>query len=117
MPENNVPVFDQNDINQNKTVAILANIPILFWLPLVSCKDSEFGKFYSNQGLLLLILNVAVGIITPILGQIPHMGLILNLISSAIGIVVFVFMILEMIAASKGEAKEMPIIGGIKIIK
>ena len=36
-------VFDQDDIQNNKTMAGLACIPILFWVPWVSCPDSKFA--------------------------------------------------------------------------
>lgn len=44
-------VFDQEDLNKNKTNGILmAIIPILFFLPLVSndMKNSAFLKFRAN---------------------------------------------------------------------
>ena len=95
--------FDQNDIEQNKTVVLLTAIlqciglGILFFLPLVACKDSEYGKFYANQGLLLLIASVICGII-PVVGWIA-------------AIAVEVFAIMNAVNAYKGVKKAIPIIG------
>ncbi len=90
----------------DKTMAILAVIiPILFFLPLVSGEKNEFGKFWANQALLLLLLNVITYVTTFIL------------IGFLIGIVAFVFYIMCIIAVVKGEMKPMPLVGGITIIK
>ena len=102
-------VFDAEDIQKNKGIAAVANIPILFWLPLVAAKDSPFAKFYANQGLLFLLAGIAVSIINviPLLGQIVYI---------IAGIALFVFLIMNIVAAANGEAKEAPIFGSIKIL-
>lgn len=43
--------YDTQDIQSNKVWAVLAYLGILFFLPLVACKDSRFGKFHANQDL------------------------------------------------------------------
>jgi uncharacterized membrane protein len=102
-------VYDAEDIQKNKNVAAVANIPILFWLPLVSAQDSPFAKFYANQGLLFLIASIILPFINiiPILGQIAYVGCNIALI---------IFIIMNIIAAVNGEAKEAPIFGSIKIL-
>ena len=42
------------DIEDNKVIAALAYI--IFFLPLIVAKDSEFGKFHANQGLIYFYL-------------------------------------------------------------
>lgn len=89
----------------NKTMGVLAYF--IFFLPLLVDSKNEFGRFHSNQGLLIFILSIVasiVGSIIPILGWV---GSILVLVLAIIGI----------INASKEEMKELPIIGSIKIIK
>lgn len=117
----NIPVFEESDINQNKTMAALACVPILFWLPLVSCPNSAFGKFYANQGLLLLIVGVILGICTPILtiifGFIPILGGIITALISLLSLGVLVLMIMQIVAAIGGKAKLLPIFGHITILK
>lgn len=111
----NETYFDQSDIEQNKSMVLLSAIlqifiPILFFLPLVCCQNSPYGKFYANQGLLLLILYVASTVINiiPILGQIAWI---------VIGIATFVFSIMNAVNANKGVRKGIPIIGGVELIK
>lgn len=102
-------VFDAEDIQRNKGIAAVANIPILFWLPFVAAQDSPYAKFYANQGLLFLLVGIALSV----LNIIPFLGQIINVVC---GIALFVFIIMNMVAAANGEAKEAPIFGSIKIL-
>ena len=101
--------FDAQDIEQNKVMAALAYI--LFFLPLVACPQSAYGKFHANQGLLLLILGVAGSIVLTV---IPIIGWILLPIFS---LLVFILGILGIVNGFSGKAKELPVIGKFRIIK
>lgn len=103
--------FDQEDIEKNKVIAGLSYLWILFFLPLVACPDSKFGRFHANQALVLFIISTAGSLV---LGIIPILGWILL---PFFGIACFVFMILGMINGFTGKAKELPLIGTIKILK
>lgn len=108
MPESD-EVFDPADIEKNKTIAGLAYL--LFFLPLIACPDSKFGRFHANQALLLVLLSIAGNIIFQI---IPFINLILV---PLFGIAMFVLFILGLINGLNGKAKELPIIGKYRIIK
>jgi uncharacterized membrane protein len=86
----------------NKTYNILAYIGILWLVGLLSAKDQPDVRFHVNQGIILSIATLFVWI--PVLGQILGIGII-------------VLAIMGIIAANKGEQKELPIIGKIKILK
>ncbi|MGI6238938.1 MAG: hypothetical protein ACOYI5_04855 [Christensenellales bacterium] len=45
--------FDEADVRTNKDMASLGYV--LFFIPLLTCKDSKLGRFCANQGLLLMI--------------------------------------------------------------
>ena len=94
----------------NKLLAAISYIWILFLVPLFAAKDDAFARFHANQGLLLFIASIILGIISII----PFVGPIISAIG---GIVTFIFMILGIINALKGEMKPLPFIGGIEIIK
>lgn len=111
----NETYFDQNDVQQNKTMVLLSAIlqifiPILFFLPLVCCQNSPYGRFYANQGLLILLIDIAASavLIIPILGWIA---------GPIIGIANLVFAIMNAINANKGIRKGIPIVGGVELIK
>ena len=94
----------------NKLLAAISYIWILFLVPLLAAKDDAFARYHANQGLVLFLVSIALGIIAII----PFIGAIISAIG---GIVTFVFMILGIINALKGEMKPLPLIGGIEIIK
>ncbi len=97
-------------MENNKLMAAISYIWILFLVPLFAAKDDAFARYHANQGLVLFLVSIALGII----GVIPFIGPIIAAIG---GIVTFVFTILGIINALKGEMKPLPFIGGIEIIK
>ena len=113
--------FDQNDINTNKGMAILAYFGPLVLIPIFAAKQSKFARYHSNQGLLLLITAVAwsivYGIINAILLAISWRLYTVSSIIGILSIVFFVLFIIGIINASNGRAKELPIIGKFKILK
>lgn len=104
-----VETFDSADIEKNKTMAGLAYI--LFFLPLIVCADSPYGKFHANQGLLLLIVALVGSFV---LTFIPIIGwIILPFFSLA----VLILAILGLVNGLQGKAKRLPIFGKYTIIK
>lgn len=110
-------MYDQQDIQTNKLIALLSNIPILFWLPFITCKDSKFAKFHANQGLILLIIGVVAGIIVGILGIIPLIGILFKIIGWLVEVVTFALMVIGMVNAYQGKAWKFPVIGEFVLIK
>ena len=102
--------YDKKDIEDNKIMAILAYIGILFLVPLLAAKDSKFARFHASQGLILFLLGLAgaLVLIIPILGW---------LVSALVSIATLVLMILGIINVCQGKAKELPIIGKINLLK
>jgi len=98
------------DIEKNKGMAVLAYI--LFFIPMLTeAKDSKFAMFHANQSLVLLIAGLAGLFIS---GIIPILGWLF--LGPAISIAWIVFLVLGILNASKGEMKELPLIGGIHIL-
>lgn len=114
--------FGTQDINDNKVICILAYIPFLFWIPLVA-GNTSYCKYHANQGLLLLLTCIALGIASTaveiIIGWIPIIGAIITgLINLAICIVTLTLMIYGMVSTGQGNSKDLPAIGSIaRLIK
>lgn len=106
--------MDPNDVQQNKVMAVLAYIGILFLVPLLAAPNSQYARFHANQGLVLFLVDIVVGIVSVILAFVPFVGAILG---SLLGLAVFVLMILGIVNAATGKANELPLIGKIRIIK
>ena len=101
--------FDPADIEKNKTIAGLAYL--IFFLPLIACPDSKFGRYHASQALILFIAGISGSII---LGIIPFVGWVLLPFFS---IAVMVFCILGLVHGLSGKAKELPLIGKLRLLK
>lgn len=75
--------FDPQDINDNKGMSVLAYIGFLFLIPLLACPNSKYARYHTNQGLVLFLLELAIGVVTGIFGIIPIAGLIIGGLLSA----------------------------------
>lgn len=111
--------FDPEDIQKNKWVCALAYISILFFLPLVVCPKSKYGKFHANQALVLLLVSVVGNVLLAILGAllgIIKMGFLVTIVEAVWGLALLLLLITGILNVVSGKAKELPVIGGIKII-
>ena len=102
--------FDAADIGANKVFAILSYIGILWLIPLLAAPNSKFARFHTNQGLVLWIASLIIGVVAII----PILGWIVSFVG---GIITFILMILGIINAGSGKAKQLPIIGKYTLIK
>ncbi len=114
--------FDKQDIEDNRIMALLS---YLFWLvliPIFAAPKSKFARFHANQGLVLTIIGTVVGAVLSIVGGIlgailSILGTIVGIIGAVIGLAFLILAILGIVNAINGKAKELPLIGGIKILK
>ncbi|MBQ7727133.1 MAG: DUF4870 domain-containing protein [Clostridia bacterium] len=100
----------KSDVEENKIFAVLAYIGILVLIPILAAPKSKFARYHSNQGLILLIVDIIAGVIGGLLGLIPYVGWVFGLI---LGVACLIFMILGIINAVNGEEKPLPVIGNL----
>lgn len=104
-------LYDTQDVQTNKIWAALSYVGILFILPLlVNGGQSRYAKYHANQGFILFLLNIVIGIVNAILGNIPVLGAIVSVLLSLASLAL---MILGIINAVNGKAKQLPLIGGL----
>ncbi|NLJ94768.1 MAG: zinc ribbon domain-containing protein [Clostridiaceae bacterium] len=119
--EDSTGQFHPGDIQQNKVMAVLAYFGLLVLIPILAAKESPFARFHANQGLVLTLFAIAyyfvVSIFNAIILVISWNLYFITIISNLFGIVFLVFAILGIVNAANGVAKELPIIGKIKILK
>ena len=89
------------EIQQGKTMAIIAYL--IFFIPLLmdDMRKNNFVMFHTEQSIVLLLLNIAAGIV--------------GTITCGIGLVLYIpwliFLIMGIMNAANGEVKELPLIG------
>lgn len=114
--------FDQMDIENNKIISGLSYLGILFFLPLVAAPNSRFGKFHANQSLVLLISSVCVQILSYAFSFFYNilpwsLYKLLRSVPKLLSFVILIAFIYGLVTALMGKAKEIPVLGSIKIIK
>lgn len=108
---------NNNDIEKNKGMGIISYIGILFIIPLVAAKDSKFARYHANQGLVIFLAVTILSFACGIVSAMPFIGFMGGILSSIVTAVAFIYEILGIISAAKGEMKELPFVGRFKIIK
>ena len=96
----------QEDIDQNRIIALLSYIGILFLIPMFARKDSVFCKYHVNQGIVLFLCNVVISILSYFIS-----------IVGILSIVTLIFMILGIVNCVQGKVAPLPLIGSIQIWK
>jgi uncharacterized membrane protein len=113
--------YNKNDIEQNKVMAVLAYLGILVIVPIIAAPKSKFARFHSNQGLVLLISWIIYAIVYSIISTIVlaiswRLAFIVTIIG-LVSILLVILAIIGIINAATGKAKELPVIGKIRILK
>lgn len=93
-----------SDVEQNKGMAAIGYIGILFLIPLLAKKDSPYAQYHAKQGMILFIFWIAISIVNviPVLGQI---------ISAVGGLFALVLFIIGLMNALNGKKEPLPVIG------
>ena len=115
--EDNTSEFEQEDINQNKVMAVLAYIGILVLVPLLAAPNSKYARYHANQGLILFIAELCLGVVMGFLTWIPIFGIIIAVLGGLVYLLFFVFMIMGIVNACQGKAKRLPIFGKFTILR
>lgn len=102
---------EDDDIRRNKGISFLSYFGPLFLIPYLARRDSEFARFHSNQGLLLLLANIAVNACS---AAVPILGRLIGVIGSIFVVCGFISGIVNV---SRGLKKPLPVIGEINILK
>lgn len=115
--------FDRDDVRSNKGMGVLSYLGILVLIPLLAGnKNSEYVRFHSNQGLVLFITSVVINLLSGnwvfgLHSLISFSGWWFGWIFDLIGLVLFIFAVMGIVYACRGEKKELPFIGQIHLLR
>ena len=101
--------YEPSDIEANKLFAILAYLGPLVFVPIFAARNSKFAKFHANNGLVIFIMWILCNILR-VIPIVKHFVWIISILIAIVDII-------GLVQAIKGEAKPMPVISDIKIIK
>jgi uncharacterized membrane protein len=112
---------EADDVEKNKIFGILAYLWILCLVPVLVAKESPFAKYHANQGLVLFLIEIIIGIvlfvINIILAMLPSGLGFLTAIFGLVWLAPLVLLVLGIINAAAGKCVPLPVIGGIKLLK
>lgn len=106
----------EEDINNNRVLALLSYISILFLVPTFVAKDSKFAQYHARQGMILFLISIPVFfvmmVICPLLYSVPGIGLILYpLIFFLPALALLGWMVCGIANCLRGVCKPLPLIG------
>lgn len=91
-------------MDENKIYAAISYLWILFLIPMMLKKNSDFVMYHAKQGMVLFIASLFV----TFLSWIPFLGWFLGMI---LGLVIGILALLGILNALSGEKWEMPFLG------
>ena len=109
-----------SDVQNEKVMAVIGYF--IFFIPLLAAPNSKFARYHANQGLILLLTSVALGILNAILSSviwyIASWGVwsVVNLIFMLAYLAIGVLGIIGIVNAAQNKMKPMPLIGGLVTI-
>lgn len=124
--EDSTAEFDPNDIKNNTVMGVLSYLGFLVLIPMLAAKESKFARFHANQGLVLLIVEIAYGVLRSIVNGLLKLifgawaGWICSLVAFVLSVICVVFLVLALVGiinVANGKAKELPVIGKFRILK
>lgn len=102
-------MFDSNDVQKYVVPAVLPYLlPILFFIPVIVCQNSNFCKFHANQQFTWFLAVLVIEAVKKIIGIIPLIGWLVNFVITIAELAIAVAL---MYGASKGKALRLPFIG------
>ncbi len=106
--------MNPNDIAANKVYAVLSYFSFLVVIPILAAKKSRFAQFHANQGAVLFAVEVISSVVFGIISGFS--STVAAILSGLFSILLFLFILLGIINAIDGKAKELPIIGKFNIL-
>lgn len=116
MPDEEKIFCSEQDVEENRAVAILAYISILFLAPWLAAPKSKFAQYHANQGAILFIFSIFLFMLARICAEfiwlVPLFGKHLYFLNALLPLAVLLMaMIYGIMNCVKGVCKPLPFIG------
>jgi uncharacterized membrane protein len=109
--------FDPRDIEDNRAIAALAYLWILFLIPMLARPQSRFARAHTNQGIILFIISIIFWVGSMILSWVPLVNIIWWLASGVFTLIYVIFAIVQIVHCLQGRFRELPLVGGFSVFK
>jgi uncharacterized membrane protein len=95
---------DSKDVEQNKVLAAVGYLGILFLVPMLAAPKSPYAQFHAKQGMVLFIAAIILSVVLAI----PVLGWVIGGLGE---VFILILMIMGIINAVNGQEKPLPVIG------
>lgn len=112
-----IDVYDPEDVRKNSGIAMLSYLSWAVLIPILFARESPFARFHANQGLILAVTETAAGFVLGLLRHMPLIGWLFRLAGSLLGVAFFLLILYGVVHALRGETKELPFLGGFRLIR
>lgn len=102
--EKKVAPTSNKDVDDNKVIAAIGYLGILFLIPLLAKKDSPYAQFHAKQGMVLFIFGILVSVVV----MVPFIGWVVGAFGWLASVI---FFIMGLINALGGKKEQLPVIG------
>lgn len=116
--------FSDKEVKDGKLMAVLSYIGILALIPFFAEKKNKFVIEHAKRGMNLFLVEIIGAVCLYVLACVFTLSIILAILDVlvalagwAFGIFTIVVSIMGIVNVCNGEVKDLPVIGGIKIIK
>lgn len=104
-----------------KSMAVLAYLSWLIFIPLLMAREDDFVRFHLNQALSLLLVKMLLMVISSrldgMVNTLPMLAARLGGLVAVVNLIRFIFVVMGLIYALQGRKKELPLIGRIRMLK
>jgi uncharacterized membrane protein len=98
-------------------VAALAYVWILFLIPMLARPQSRFARAHTNQGIILFIATLVFWVASLVLSWVPLINIMVWLGSGLFTLLYLIVAIYQIVICLQGRFKEIPLIGGMLVLK
>ncbi len=114
-------LYSEEDIQQNRFMAVFSYLGILFLIPLIAGKHSPYVRFHANQGIVLFLTELIFNVCRSAVRIANHFSFIhFGWVLSILNVFSYVFLVLAIwgiINVCTGKAAKLPFIGEIRILR
>ena len=125
-PNDYTAQYDPRDLADNRVFAALSYLGILILVPIFGARHSYFARFHANQGLVFLLCSIAYSVAVRILrnllniifgGFLSVVPAVFSLVTAVFSLFFLVLLILGIVNAATGRARELPVIGRFRLLR
>ena len=110
------------DAKENRIMAALSYLGPLCLVPFFAARQSPFAQYHALRGINLLLLEILYSVFSALIDAALYriswkLSIVFTAIFSVCALLFFVLAVIGLVNVSRGEARDLPVIGKIRLIR